>query len=46
MKNIDIYFISFVKFLKIAVTLQNALDNYDMINELDENLPDEFLELC
>ena len=45
-KNIDIYFISFVKFLKIAVTLQNALDNYDMINELDENLPDEFLELC
>ena len=45
-ENVDIYFISFVKFLKIAVTLQNVLDNYDMINELDENLPDEFLELC
>lgn len=42
-KNGDIYFISFVKFLRILVNLQNVLDNYDMINELDEKLDDKFL---
>ena len=45
-KNIDIYFTSFVKFLKIVISLQIALDNYDMINELDENLDDKFLAFC
>ena len=32
--------------MKIVVNLQNAWDNYDMINELDENLNEEFLKFC
>ena len=45
-KDICNYFISFVNFLKIVVNLQNALDNCGMINELDENLDEKFLEFC
>ena len=42
-KDIDNYFITFVKFLKIVIYLQNALNCHD---KRDECLDEELLEFC
>ena len=43
----DFYIMQEHKFLRnILINLQHAWDNYDMINELDENLDDKFLAFC